>query len=103
MVASTSRSMTDPPVLSTIDIEHIRAVLVNTVEKLSLIGAIRLDVQAEAEELTASVGEGIYKLIQKQRDLEAEFNTCVIQGRHSNDKDYQTKASTLLIDSITYS
>lgn len=55
--------------------------------------------QAEAEELTASVGEGIYGLIQKQRTLETEFNEIIHNEHHSTD--HESKATSHLLNTFS--
>ncbi len=53
------------------------AVLRTTLEKLSLVGSIVVDLKAQAHELTQSVGEDITTIIAVQKALEARFGELI--------------------------
>ncbi|GMH36705.1 hypothetical protein BSKO_04578 [Bryopsis sp. KO-2023] len=63
--------------LSELESIHVQAILRATLEKLALVGAIKVDPQVQAQELTLSVGEEITRMIYEQKDLEKQFNDLI--------------------------
>eukprot|EP00891_Asterochloris_glomerata_P008098 jgi/Astpho2/8098/Aster-03042 len=66
-------------VLSFVQAAHVFAVFHAMLEKLSLIGAIRVDPQEQAEALTRSVGEEITHMLEQQKQLEDKFQTLLAE------------------------
>jgi phosphotransacetylase len=56
---------------------QVYAVIQSTLERLTLIGVINVDVQEQALMLTQTVGEEIASMIRVQKSLEAEFQRLI--------------------------
>lgn len=63
------------------ELPAIMTVLENSVEKLKLLSQLSVDGEAQAAELSASVGEELGKVSQEQRDLEGRFEELLAHRR----------------------
>jgi len=58
---------------------HLYAVITHTMSHLSLVGAITVDPQVQAQQMTQNVGEEISRMIAEQKQLESRFQELIEQ------------------------
>lgn len=64
-------------VLDPIEATHVYAIVSSAIARLSLVGVIAVDPQAQAQELTQNVGEEISRMIAEQKALEDRFQQLI--------------------------